>query len=54
MTDATHQVRNRITGKIKHYKSLKAALRAADKADNEYGAYICTVSRIPQGWASAG
>lgn len=43
---ATHQVSNRITGKVSRYTSLKLALRASDRMDNAYGAYITTVSRI--------
>jgi hypothetical protein len=40
------EVSNRVTGKVTRYKSLGAATRAADKADNAYGAYICSKRAI--------
>lgn len=41
-----YEVKNHKTGTVKTYKSIKAAYRAADKADAEYGAVICTVRPI--------
>lgn len=41
-----YQVFNRITGKVRTYKTRAAASRAADKADNAHGSYICSVRAI--------
>lgn len=41
-------VRNRITGKVRTYQTQRAAMNAADRSDNAYGSYICTVSAV---WA---
>ena len=43
-----YEVTNRITGKVSSYKTGVAASRACDRADNAYGAYICTRRAI---WA---
>lgn len=37
-----YEVKNRITGKVTTYKSGVAASRACDRADNAYGAVICS------------
>ena len=45
MTTATithFTVTNRQTSKVTEYKTRAAASRAADRADNAYGAVICT------------
>jgi hypothetical protein len=44
-TEATithYSVFNRITGKTAEYKTSGAAMRAMDRADNAYGAVICS------------
>lgn len=41
-----YEVTNRRTGKVRTYKTRAAASRASDKADNDYGAYICTTRAI--------
>ena len=38
-----YQVYNRITKITKEFKTRLSARRYADKIDNDYGAYICTV-----------
>ena len=43
MTPTSYTVTNRKTGKVTTYKTRAAASRAADRMDNAYGAYICTV-----------
>lgn len=43
-----YDVKNRITGLTKRYKTSRAASNAMHRADNEYGAYICTRRAI---WA---
>lgn len=44
MVAITHwTVSNHHTGKTSNYKSRRAASKAADKADNAYGAICCTV-----------
>ena len=42
------EVRNRLTGDVKKYAAdqRKAARRYADKCDNAYGSYICSVTAI--------
>jgi|GEM_PF-5680683 len=43
MTEISHyEVTNRHTGKVTIYKSGVRASRACDRADNAYGAIICT------------
>lgn len=37
-----YTVRNRITGKVRQFKSGRAASRYMDQADNAYGSYITT------------
>ena len=37
-----YEVTNRITGKVTRFKTGRAASAACDRADNAYGAYICT------------
>lgn len=49
MTEAhiTHyEVTNPRTGVVKTYKTRAAATRAADKADNAYGAVCCTTRAV--------
>lgn len=41
-----YTVTNRITGRALSYKSRAAATRAADRADSDYGAIICTVRPV--------
>lgn len=41
-----YTVTNRSTGKTTSYNSRAAASRAADRQDNAYGAYICTVRTV--------
>lgn len=36
------ELRNRITGETRTYKTGAAASRASDRIDNAYGAYITT------------
>lgn len=43
MTITHYTVTNRKTGKVSQYKTRAAASRAADRTDNAYGAYICSV-----------
>lgn len=45
-----YEVKNRITGKVTTYKSDVAASRACDRADNAYGAVICSRRAI---WVDA-
>lgn len=45
-TPIRYEVTNRISGVTKSYKTRSAATRAADKADNAYGAIICSVRAI--------
>jgi hypothetical protein len=40
------EVTNRNTGLVKTYKTLAAASKAANRADNAYGAYICSKRAI--------
>ena len=45
MTEATithYTVTNRITGKVTECKTRPSASRTADRADNAYGAVICS------------
>lgn len=46
MAISHYTVTDRSTGKVREYKTRQAASRAADKRDNEYGAYICTVRPV--------
>lgn len=41
-----YEVTNRITGKVSQYRTRAAATKAADRADNAYGSYICTTRAI--------
>lgn len=41
-----YSVTHRATGNVRTYKTLQRATRAADRADNAYGAYICTVRTL--------
>ena len=43
MYQLTNILTNTVSG---HYKTAKAAHRAADRKDNAYGAYIHVVTRI--------
>lgn len=45
-----YEVTNRITGKVTTFKTSAAASKAVDRADNAYGAYICTRRAI---WSDA-
>ncbi len=40
------EVTNTKTGKVTSYKTGMSARRAADRMDNAYGAYICTMRGI--------
>lgn len=46
MTVSHYEVFNRITGKVTVYKTRAAAIKASDRADNAYGAYITTIRTI--------
>jgi hypothetical protein len=52
MTDKpiAYDVTHKATGKVTRYKTLTAAMRAADKADNAYGCYITSRRAV---WSAA-
>lgn len=41
-----YRVTNRHTGKVRYYKTMQRARRAADRGDMEYGAICCSVARV--------
>lgn len=41
-----YEVTDRSTGKTRKFSTGRAARRWADKRDNEYGCYICTVRAV--------